>query len=208
MADVSGKSRGSNGTLALATGHNAPDEVLLMVEEARRLDLQVVVTHPLLESVGMSVEQMKRAAEMGAYLEFVSGFTRQPETIREYAEAIREIGPAYGILSSDRGQGAGPEGDEAQRPTHVEGLLSAVEALRANGFTERELDMMLKESSKSNIKAGIGMTMKTKIPTTAIAIFLNFTATAAKYAPGKAVKAVSNQVEIEIVAKSDEEADK
>ncbi|WP_428101999.1 DUF6282 family protein [Candidatus Rariloculus sp.] len=146
MADVSGQSRGSNGTLVLATGHNAPEEVLLMVEEARRHGLQVVVTHPLLESVGMSIEQMRQAADLGAYLEFVSGFTRQPETIREHVEAIREIGAEHCIVSSDRGQGVGPEGDEAPMPTHIEGLAAAAEVLRANGFTEQELDLMFKEN--------------------------------------------------------------
>jgi hypothetical protein len=54
VAEVNGKTRGSNGTMVLATGHNAPEEVLLMVKEARGLGLPVIVTHPLLESVGMN----------------------------------------------------------------------------------------------------------------------------------------------------------
>ena len=146
MADVSGNTRGSGGSLVLATGHNAPEEVLLMVAEARGLGLQVVVTHPLLESVGMNMEQMRRAADMGAYLEFVSGFTRLPETIEEHVEAIRAIGPEHAIISSDRGQGRGPEGDDGPAPTHLDGLAGAAEALRANGFSESELDMMFKEN--------------------------------------------------------------
>src|SRR5262245_54097266 len=92
MAEVNGKTRGSHGTMVLATGHNAPEEVLLMVKEARGLGLPVIVTHPLLESVGMSLEQMQKAVEMGAYLEFVTGFTRQEETIREHVEVIRASG--------------------------------------------------------------------------------------------------------------------
>ncbi len=146
MAEVSGRTRVSGGSLVLATGHNAPEEVLLMVEKARALGLQVIVTHPLLDSVGMSVEQMKQAAELGAYLEFVSAFTRQPETIVEYADAIREVGVEYCIVSSDRGQGSGPEGDEARAQTHVEALTAAADALRANGFTEQDLDIMFKEN--------------------------------------------------------------
>ena len=146
MAEVSGKTRGSSGSLVLATGHNEPEEVLLMVEEARGLGLQVVVTHPLLDSVGMNLEQMRRAVEMGAYLEFVSGFTRLPETIAEHVQVIREIGPEHCIVSSDRGQGRGPEGDAGPMPTHLDGLVAAAEALRSNGFTERELDMMFKEN--------------------------------------------------------------
>ncbi len=144
VAEVSGKTRGSNGTLAIATGHNAPDEVLMMVREARALGLQVVVTHPLLESVGMNMEQMREAVDMGAYLEMVTAFTRQEATIREYVEAIREIGPEHCIISSDKGQGRGPEGHDGPMPTHTAGLAQAAAILRDNGFTEAELDLMFK----------------------------------------------------------------
>jgi hypothetical protein len=115
VAEVNGKTRVSNGTMVLATGHNAPEEVLLIVKEARGLGVPVVVPHPLLESVGMNMEQMKEAVEMGAYLEFVTAFTRREETIREYVEAIREIGPEHCIVSSDKGQGRGLHG-RGQKP--------------------------------------------------------------------------------------------
>jgi hypothetical protein len=144
VAEVSGKTRVSNGTLAIATGHNAPEEVLLMVREARGLGLQVIVTHPLLESVGMSLEQMQEAVEMGAYLEFVTAFTRQEATIREYVEAIRAIGPEHCIVSSDRGQGRGPEGHDGPTATHTAGLAEAAAILRKNGFSEADLDLMFK----------------------------------------------------------------
>jgi hypothetical protein len=146
IAEVNGKTRGSGGTMALATGHNAPEEVLLIVKEARRLGLPVVVTHPLLESVGMSIEQMKQAVEMGAYLEFVTAFTRQEATIKEYSEAIREIGPEHCIVSSDKGQGRGEEGHDAASPSHTAGLGEAAQILRKNGFTEAELDLMFKDN--------------------------------------------------------------
>jgi len=146
VAEVSGKTRGSNGTLVLATGHNAPEEGLLMVEKARGLGLQVVVTHPLLESVGMNLEQMQAAADMGAYLELVSSFTRAPAMIAEHVEAIREIGAEHFIVSSDRGQGAGPEGHDRQMADHVQGLSGVARALRENGFTDRELSLMFREN--------------------------------------------------------------
>ena len=146
VAEVNGKTRGSSGRVVLATGHNSPEEGLLMVAEARRLGLEVVVTHPLLESVGMNLEQMQKAVDMGAYLEFVSGFVRQQATIEEHAEVIRAIGPEHCIVSSDRGQGRGPEGHEGPASTHVEGLAQAAQALREHGFTERELDIMFKEN--------------------------------------------------------------
>jgi predicted TIM-barrel fold metal-dependent hydrolase len=92
----------------------------------------------------MSIEQMKQAAEMGAYLEFVTAFTRQEATIREYVEAIREIGPEHCIVSSDKGQGRGEEGHDGPTVTHTQGLAEAAQILRKNGFTEADLDLMLK----------------------------------------------------------------
>ena len=155
VAEVNGKTRGSHGTTVLATGHNAPDEVLLMVREARGLGLPVIVTHPLLESVGMSLEQMQQAADMGAYLEFVTAFTREEKTIREYVEAIRKIGPEHCIVSSDKGQGRGEEGHDGPIVTHVQGLAEAAQILRKNGFTEAELDLLF----KSNPARLLGLTV-------------------------------------------------
>ena len=146
VAEVSGKTRSSGGRVVLATGHNSPEEVLLMVEAARRLDVSVIVTHPVLESVGMNLEQMKRAVAMGAYLEFVSGFVREETMTRETVEAIREVGIEWCIVSSDRGQGRGPEGRDSIAPTHLEGLTDAARVLREHGFTERELDRLFKEN--------------------------------------------------------------
>ena len=91
-----------------------------------------------------AVEQMQQAVEMGAMLEFVSSFANQPETIREYAEAIHAIGPEHCIVSSDRGQGRGEEGHDSPAMSHVQGLALAAQALRQSGFTEAELDLMFK----------------------------------------------------------------
>jgi len=146
VAEINGQTRVSGGKVVLATGHNAPEEVLLMVAEARSLGLDVIVTHPMLDSVNMNRDQMRRAVEMGAYLEVVSGFTRLPEMIEDRTSAIREIGPEHFVLTSDRGQGSGPEGDAREMLNHLEGLVLAANVLREHGFTERELDIMLKEN--------------------------------------------------------------
>jgi hypothetical protein len=144
VAEVNGKTRVSKGKVVLATGHNAPEEVLLIVAEARRLGLDVLVTHPLLESVGMNLEQMQQAVAMGAYLEFVSSFADAEPTIEEYVKVIREIGAEHCIVSSDRGQGRGDEGHDSQAMSHVEGLALAAQALRQKGFSESELDLLFK----------------------------------------------------------------
>jgi len=135
------KTRDSNGSLALATGHNSPQEGLMMAREARRQGLHVVITHPLLESVGMSIAEMQEAATLGAYLELVSGFATSKEAeaqVRAHVEAIRKIGAEHFILSSDRGQLNGP--------LHPDALVTAAKALMSHGISERDIDRMLKEN--------------------------------------------------------------
>lgn len=146
MADV--ETRANGGKLALATGHNSPEESILLVREARRQGLEAVVTHPVLEMIGMTTEQMQEIAAMGGYLEFVAAhFTRDAEAVQETVDAIRAVGVEHSIVSSDSGQGRGPEGNEdSERSMHIDVLAEAARALRAAGFTESELDMMFKEN--------------------------------------------------------------
>jgi hypothetical protein len=144
IAEVNGKTRGSKGNIIVATGHNSPEEGLLITQEARRLGLNVLITHPLLDSVGMSIQQMREAAKMGAYLEFVTHFTRDEKTTLEYVEAIRAIGPQYCIVSSDKGQGRGEEGHDGPAQSPVEGLSEAAQVLRKHGFKDADLALMFR----------------------------------------------------------------
>src|SRR5713226_6083496 len=58
--------------LTLATGHSTPQENLLLIRAAKDLGIdRIVVTHAMLPPVKMTIEQMKQATAMGAYLEFV-----------------------------------------------------------------------------------------------------------------------------------------
>lgn len=134
--------RDSSAKLALATGHVSPEEVLLVIREARRQGIErIVATHAMGHPIHMSVEQMKQAAELGAYLEFVANFmtgTRASFTAQQYHEAIREIGPAHVILSSDSGQANHPFPDDL--------LARAAHELLEAGLSQAELRAMLVEN--------------------------------------------------------------
>jgi len=136
------RTRDSHGPLVLATGHSSPEEALMLVREARRQGVEhIVLTHPMVEIVGMSIAQMQEAARLGAFVEFVSSFARGPEAdtrTRDYAEAIRKVGVRSSIVSSDLGQ--------MGNPLHPDGLAAAAQALRRQGFTEQELDQLFKEN--------------------------------------------------------------
>src|SRR6266568_6065741 len=56
--------------LVVHTGHLSPTEALAVIEAAREMGVdRLVVTHAQFEVVNMSVDQMKKAASMGAKLE-------------------------------------------------------------------------------------------------------------------------------------------
>jgi hypothetical protein len=128
--------------LVLATGHSSPDEGLMLLREGRRQGVrQMIVTHAILQPVLMNVPQMQEAAKLGAFIEFVGG---SPEgqgaaaRLDGIAVAIRQVGAASSILSSDLGQ----QGN----PLPPDGFASFILALRARGFSERDLDLMSKEN--------------------------------------------------------------
>jgi len=133
--------------LALATGHSSPEESLLLIRAAKQRGIQrIIVTHPLPSPVAMSVEQQMEAARMGAYLEyaFQATLAANPDwpggevTMEETAAAIRRVGPEHVILTSDLGQ--------VGNPVHTDGLALFRNALTQAGFSESELDQMMKKN--------------------------------------------------------------
>jgi len=126
--------------LALATGHSSAAENLLLIREAKARGVQrIVVTHPITPPVGMSLAQMKEAAQLGAFIEFCYNSLlgpNQASTARAYAAAIRSVGPQHCILSSDLGQ--------APNPLHPDGLLAFFRILREQGFSIEQIDRMAK----------------------------------------------------------------
>jgi len=128
--------------LVLSTGHNTPDEVLLMIREARRQGVQhIIVTHAMIAPIHMTHAVMIEAAELGAYIEFVYNGTIGPYKefeLTEYAEAIRLTGVKQSILSTDLGQ--------IVNPPHADGMFTFLEGMEAIGFSQTELDRMTKEN--------------------------------------------------------------
>jgi hypothetical protein len=128
--------------LVLATGHSSAAEGLLLLEEARRQGVRrMVVTHAMNAPISMTVAQMKQAAALGARIEFVGGSMADGGAnarVMRFADAIRAIGPANCILSSDLGQ--------AGNPLPPDGFGEFLVALRAKGFTDAEIATMSKEN--------------------------------------------------------------
>jgi Family of unknown function (DUF6282) len=128
--------------LVLATGHSSADEGLMLLREGRRQGVrQMVVTHAMLAPVLMDLPHMTEAVKLGAFIEFVGGSlaTSDAETrLRRFTEAIRSLGPASCILSSDLGQPG--------NALPADGFGEFLVALRAKGFADQEIALMSKEN--------------------------------------------------------------
>jgi hypothetical protein len=126
--------------LVLASGHVSAQEAMLMFEEAHRLGVRgMLATHGMSPPTSLTVEQARRAAQLGAFIEFTSGTLATPNAqarIDRIAENIRAIGVEHAILSSDLGQSG--------NALPADGLATFMEALRHKGFTDQELDRMVK----------------------------------------------------------------
>lgn len=121
----------------------------MLVREAKRQGVQhVVVTHAMSAPVRMTIPQMREAASQGAFIEYVYGATIGKGHILEvsdYAKAIRDVGPSSCILSSDLGQ--------VGNPFHPDGLAMFYEALRKEGISQTDIDLM----SKTNPARALGL---------------------------------------------------
>lgn len=124
--------------LTLATGHIAPEESLIIIREARSLGIdRIIVTHAMVQD--MTVPQMKEAAKMGAFVEFVyNQIVSGRQKMEDYSAAIRAVGPEHCIASTDLATPGSP--------LQTAGFAAYIAAFREQGFTQAEIDQMTKKN--------------------------------------------------------------
>ena len=130
--------------LSLATGHSSPDETLAIIPAAQAAGVRrIIVTHPESALVKMPIAQQRRAAELGAWLEYPIGIALPPNpmSFEEFIDRIRQVGPEHVILSTDLGQ--------VMRPTPADGFHGYLDRMREAGFSQAGLDLMTKSNPAS-----------------------------------------------------------
>jgi uncharacterized protein DUF6282 len=133
--------------LVLASGHLSGDDALLVFREGRAQGVQhMIATHPM-DGIGkMNLAQMQEAAKQGAILEF--DFRHLLEN--GGPEVIRQIGPEHCFISEFWTYTApGPPSPQPFLPVEyggLEGTGKFVEEMHSHGFTDQELDIMVKEN--------------------------------------------------------------
>lgn len=128
--------------LVLETGHSTPQESLILIPAAKEAGVKnIVVTHAML--LGATLQQVKQMADMGAVIEFCwqtyllkNGIDQKGIAI--CANVIRTVGAAHFIIDSDLGQ--------KNNPLHPDGMLAFINALKANGLSERDIDLVARKN--------------------------------------------------------------
>jgi len=124
--------------LVLASGHIAPQDALLVFREGKRVGVQhMIATHAMDLAGKMTMEQMQQAMELGAIIEFDFRHVLIEDGRR--ATAIRTLGPDHCLISEFWTKNEPP-----REYANLDGVGAFVEAMHARGFSDQELDMMLK----------------------------------------------------------------
>ena len=134
--------------LILATGHSSADESVILVAAAQAAGVKrLVITHVLAESIKATPEHLAKFAAAGAIMECTwlahlpgTGAVNVGRTLRltECANAIKSVGAEHFLISSDLGQ--------AGNPTHPEGLRTFIAKLKAEGLTDRDIDLLARKN--------------------------------------------------------------
>jgi len=137
--------------LVVHTGHLSPTEALASSRPVAILaSTGLVVTHAQFEVVNMTLEQMKKAASMGAKLELCAmGTLMGPEAhlewmrhwrrvkIEETVAAVKDVGAQNFILATDLGQ--------TGNPSPADGLQLFVSDLMKAGVSKDDVTKMGRE---------------------------------------------------------------
>ena len=138
--------------LVLCTGHVAPEEIIIVARRGIELGVRnIVITHAMAEVPGLSVAQMKEIAQLGAYLEldFINELMGPQAhlpwmrhwrrvSIKDMAQAIRDVGAERILIATDLGQ--------TGNPTHPDGFSLLVQGLKQEGITDAQLDLMMRKN--------------------------------------------------------------
>jgi hypothetical protein len=138
--------------LVLATGHIHAAEVMAVVKRARELGVKnILITHALTNIPGLTMDQARDVARMGAYIEYcymqsMTGPDAQHAwmkhwdrvTLKDVAKVVREIGPQHVVLSTDLGQHA--------MMTVPDGMEDMIAGLLKEGLPQADIDLMVKKN--------------------------------------------------------------
>jgi predicted metal-dependent TIM-barrel fold hydrolase len=138
--------------IIFATSHVSAKEVLASVKAAKEEGVRkVLVTHAMQSPGELTIDDLKRCVEMGAYIEhcyltylmgpqaalgWMKGWKHV--SIEDFAKAIREVGADRTVIATDLGQ--------YMNPTPADGLKEFILALKGKGISDEQINWMAKKN--------------------------------------------------------------
>ena len=135
--------------LVLATGHLGPEDALMVLREGQSQGVKhMIATHPM-DLVGkMNMDQLMQAVRYGAFLEFDSRMVLAEGGVE--ADAMRKIGPEHCFISEFWTEKIPVDIPrpfiQGREYGNLDFLGGFVEEMHARGFTDHDLDLMVKEN--------------------------------------------------------------
>ncbi|MEM3382319.1 MAG: DUF6282 family protein [Candidatus Bathyarchaeia archaeon] len=129
--------------IALGTGHISKDEAKAVVEEARRAGVKkILLTHPTIDFLAYTNEEMKGLANKGVIIEhdyvICTRQVKDPVPPKHLAEVIRHLGPENCIMATDGGQEV--------NPPPVAMFKQFIYEMLRNGIKQDEIRIMTSEN--------------------------------------------------------------
>lgn len=129
----------------LATGHISPEESLLVCKEARKMGVNMILTHPDWNRTVVPLDLQKEIASMGVLVEKVWGNVIKGDiTSEEMAHTIRVLGADSVFIVTDLGQKNWP------RP--IDGMSDFVCDLLGHGFSAEDIRKMVVDNPKHIVR--------------------------------------------------------
>ena len=125
----------------LGTSHLGSHEALKLIEAAHDMGLErVVLTHPFFTPPNCSIADIKKAVELGAFIEFCGGNALspipKPICLDLYKEAVDAVGTEKCVISSDCGH--------PRKTLPPETLRMFAQALMFKGVAHKDVEAMMK----------------------------------------------------------------
>jgi hypothetical protein len=138
--------------IIFATGHVSGKEILASVKAAKQEGVRkVLVTHAMQSPGELSIDDLKRCVEAGAFIEhcyltylmgpqaalgWMKGWKHIP--IEEFAKAIKEVGAENCVIATDLGQ--------YMNPIPADGMKEFILALMSKGIAQEQINLMAKKN--------------------------------------------------------------
>ena len=108
----------------------------------------MVVTHAFFNPPGMDINDLKKAVELGGFIEFCAGAVTAPipdygalgHNLDDFVEAIQTVGPEHVIISTDAGQD--------RKPWFTECIRVFAQCLHQKGISLKALRLMMVENQR------------------------------------------------------------